>query len=232
MKTEEWSYTPPESVLRRARVFVLRTAWHDDLMEAMEREVRLQLGLFRFPEERLHFFLVAGSFELIHVAAALARQYAWKHGFAQVVSVKGPTHIQSNLRFPPFFQGNFDSQLRSEFLLESPGPIGYLQPYLPTPTDELPIIIALGCILKGETEHHRYLAHTVMGQLAYLNAHTGVPIVAGVLTPDSPEQAWARVSYVRTWVKAGFLLWETRLKLQAFFEALSHPTPSNSSAGT
>lgn len=213
MKSSELVYLPSQPLIERARFFLLRTLWHDDLTTALEREARTQLKLFRFSETRIHSYLVAGAFELPHLTAAVARLYAWKRGFAQTVSVRGPTHIQSNFRLPPFFQGNLESQLRSEFILESPGPIGYPQPYEPDASEELPIIITMGCILKGETEHNRYLAHAVIQQLMQLNTTTGVPIILGILTPDTIEQAWERVSHARDWVKAGFLSWESRLRL-------------------
>ncbi|MCX8112333.1 MAG: 6,7-dimethyl-8-ribityllumazine synthase [Bacteroidia bacterium] len=213
MKTANLSYIPPATLIDRARIFFVQTLWHAELIEALEQEARQQLALFRFPETKIHTLKVAGAFEVIHLSAAIVRRYVWKQGFSQVVAVRGPTHIQSNLRLPPFFQGSFESQLRSEFLLESPGPIAYFQPYSPTSSDELPIIITLACILRGETEHHRYLAYAVIQHLAHLNSTSGVPVILGVLTPDTVEQAWERVSQAQDWVKAGFLLWESRLRL-------------------
>lgn len=170
--------------------------------------------------------MVAGAFELVHAAGAIVRRYTWKRGFAQVVSVQGPTQIQSNLRLPPFFQGNFDSKLRSQFLLESPGPIGYLQPYEPSPEGELPAVLVLGCILRGATEHNRYLANAVIGQLAQLNLAAGVPIVLGVLTPDTLKQAWERVTQARDWVLSAFSLWEARLTIAALPIASAPSSPS------
>lgn len=213
MKREELTYTPSEEVLHRSRFFLLRTGWHASLIEAMLQEAQTQFGLFRFPLERVHILTVPGAFELVHLAAQVARYYSWKQGFAQAVGVRGPTFIQSNLKLPPFFQGNFESHLRSEFFLESPGPIKYPQPYEPPSDGELPVIIALGCILKGETEHNRYLAHAVIHHLARISADSGVPVVLGVLTPDTEKQAWERVAQARDWVKAGFWLWESRMLL-------------------
>ncbi|MCX7764607.1 MAG: 6,7-dimethyl-8-ribityllumazine synthase [Bacteroidia bacterium] len=217
MKKADLAYTPPQALVERTRFFLLRTLWHADLTEAMEKEARLQLASFRFPEARIHTLLVAGAFELIHLSATIIRHYTWKRGFSQTVTVKGPVHIQSNLRLPPLFQGSFESQLRSEFALDSPGPIAYFQPYEPGPSDELPVIIAMGCILKGETEHNRYLAQAVIQQLAYLNAMSGIPLILGVLTPDTLRQAWERVSHAKDWVSAGFLLWESRIGFTSFF---------------
>ncbi|MCS6790941.1 MAG: 6,7-dimethyl-8-ribityllumazine synthase [Bacteroidia bacterium] len=217
MKTELSPFIPSESLLRRVRLFIVRTRWHAGLMEKMIAHALQRLQEMQFPPERVHIFTVSGSFELPHLVGAILRHYTWKRGFAQVVSVRGPTHVQSNLRLPPFFQGNFDSHLRSEFLLESPGPIAYFQPYEPDSESELPAILALGCILKGETQHNYYLSQAVLQQLCHLNTHGGIPIILGVLTPDTIEQAYARAHQAASWVEAAFLSWEARLELNAVF---------------
>lgn len=53
-------------------------------------------------------------------------------------------------------------------------------------------VVALGCILQGETPHARLLGSDVGGALMGLQVETGVPIAWGVLTPDSLEQALDR----------------------------------------
>lgn len=53
-------------------------------------------------------------------------------------------------------------------------------------------IVALGCILQGETPHAKLLGSDVGGALMGLQVETGVPIAWGVLTPDSLEQALDR----------------------------------------
>jgi 6,7-dimethyl-8-ribityllumazine synthase len=53
-------------------------------------------------------------------------------------------------------------------------------------------VIALGCILQGQTPHAKLLASEVGGALMSLQKETGVPIAWGILTPDSQEQALER----------------------------------------
>ncbi|MCO5296365.1 MAG: 6,7-dimethyl-8-ribityllumazine synthase [Fimbriimonadaceae bacterium] len=50
-------------------------------------------------------------------------------------------------------------------------------------------VVALGCILQGETPHARQLASDVASSLMRLQVEHGVPVAWGVLTPDTPEQA-------------------------------------------
>jgi len=55
-------------------------------------------------------------------------------------------------------------------------------------------IIALGAVVKGETKHDEYIAHAVSQQLMALGVEHGVPVIFGVLTPNTMEQAVARSS--------------------------------------
>ncbi len=53
-------------------------------------------------------------------------------------------------------------------------------------------IIALGCIIKGETEHDRYLAEGVTNGIMNLMLEHGVPIAFGILTTNNLAQAKVR----------------------------------------
>jgi 6,7-dimethyl-8-ribityllumazine synthase len=53
-------------------------------------------------------------------------------------------------------------------------------------------IIALGALIRGATVHFDYLAAEVTKGLAQISLNTGVPVVFGVLTTDSIEQAIER----------------------------------------
>jgi|GEM_PF-30689 len=53
-------------------------------------------------------------------------------------------------------------------------------------------ILALGCIITGETPHDKYLAHAVAQGLTQITVQTGLPIGFGVLTCRTIEQARER----------------------------------------
>ncbi len=55
-------------------------------------------------------------------------------------------------------------------------------------------IICLGAIIKGSTKHDEYLATAVYGAMKDITLHYGVPLIAGVLTTDTKEQAIERSS--------------------------------------
>jgi 6,7-dimethyl-8-ribityllumazine synthase len=50
-------------------------------------------------------------------------------------------------------------------------------------------VLALGCIIKGETRHDEVLGDAVTQGLANLSLVTGVPVGLGVLTVKTPAQA-------------------------------------------
>jgi 6,7-dimethyl-8-ribityllumazine synthase len=53
-------------------------------------------------------------------------------------------------------------------------------------------VIALGCILQGQTPHAKLLGGDVGGALMNLQTTSGVPVAWGVLTPDTQDQALDR----------------------------------------
>ena len=53
-------------------------------------------------------------------------------------------------------------------------------------------IVALGCILEGETAHYRYLSGAVLNGLMTAGLLTGVPVACGVITARSWKAALNR----------------------------------------
>jgi 6,7-dimethyl-8-ribityllumazine synthase len=53
-------------------------------------------------------------------------------------------------------------------------------------------VIALGCVVRGETAHFEYVAGEAASGLQLAGLETGVPVAFGVLTVDTTEQAEAR----------------------------------------
>lgn len=53
-------------------------------------------------------------------------------------------------------------------------------------------VICLGIIVKGETTHDEYIAREVARGISQLSQMTGIPVIFGVLTTQTLEQAKAR----------------------------------------
>ncbi|MCB2186367.1 MAG: 6,7-dimethyl-8-ribityllumazine synthase, partial [Deltaproteobacteria bacterium] len=53
-------------------------------------------------------------------------------------------------------------------------------------------VLALGAVIRGATSHYEYVAAEVSKGVAQVGLETGVPIIFGVLTTDTIEQAIER----------------------------------------
>ena len=53
-------------------------------------------------------------------------------------------------------------------------------------------VVAIGCLIRGETAHFDHVSRSAMEGLAAVQAETGIPVGLGILTPDTLEQALAR----------------------------------------
>jgi 6,7-dimethyl-8-ribityllumazine synthase len=54
------------------------------------------------------------------------------------------------------------------------------------------VVIALGCVIRGATAHFEYVAGEAAKGIGQAAMQTGVPIIFGVLTTDTIEQAIER----------------------------------------
>jgi len=67
-------------------------------------------------------------------------------------------------------------------------------------------IVALGCIIRGETPHFDFVASEVSKGIANISIDTGTPIGFGIITADTVEQAKDRAG-----VKSGNKGWDTAM---------------------
>ncbi len=59
-------------------------------------------------------------------------------------------------------------------------------------SDRYDVVIAIGCVIRGETAHFDYVAGHASDGLGRVALMADIPIVFGVLTTDDAEQAIAR----------------------------------------
>lgn len=57
---------------------------------------------------------------------------------------------------------------------------------------EVDAVICLGCIIQGETRHFEFIAQAVAQQCQHVATNTFKPVIFGVLTTDTYEQAQER----------------------------------------
>ena len=53
-------------------------------------------------------------------------------------------------------------------------------------------IIAIGCVIKGETDHYDYICSSVSNGISQLNVNGATPVIFCVLTDHNKEQSLAR----------------------------------------
>lgn len=58
-------------------------------------------------------------------------------------------------------------------------------------------VVALGCVIKGQTSHDKHINDAVAQGLARLAADTGVPVCFGVITASTAQQARDRAGGAR-----------------------------------
>jgi 6,7-dimethyl-8-ribityllumazine synthase len=59
-------------------------------------------------------------------------------------------------------------------------------------TGEVDVVVCLGVVIRGETPHFEYVAGGAASGIAQAAAASGIPVIFGVLTTDTTEQAEAR----------------------------------------
>jgi 6,7-dimethyl-8-ribityllumazine synthase len=116
------------------------------------------------------------------------------------------------------FNGEYTSRMLTRALeeLEEAGVPGNLVTVVPVPgAFELPLgamavaktrryacVIALGCVIRGETPHFDYIAGEAASGLQLAALETGIPVSFGVLTVESSGQAEARIEKAADAVRA------------------------------
>jgi len=58
--------------------------------------------------------------------------------------------------------------------------------------DMIDAVICLGCIIQGETRHFEFISHAVANGIMRISQDYGIPVIFGVLTCDTLEQAQER----------------------------------------
>ncbi|MBA4853979.1 6,7-dimethyl-8-ribityllumazine synthase [Emticicia sp. BO119] len=57
---------------------------------------------------------------------------------------------------------------------------------------DIDAVIAIGCVIQGETKHNDYINHAVAGGLTEVALKYNKPVIFGVLTPNNQQQALDR----------------------------------------
>lgn len=58
--------------------------------------------------------------------------------------------------------------------------------------EDVDAVIAIGCVIQGETKHNDYINHAVAQGLTQVSLKYNKPVIFGVLTPNTQQQALDR----------------------------------------
>ena len=72
---------------------------------------------------------------------------------------------------------------------------------LDSPTDA-DAVIALGAVIRGETDHYDHISNAASQGLLRVSEATRTPVIFGVLTTDTIEQATARIDHATGYADA------------------------------
>jgi 6,7-dimethyl-8-ribityllumazine synthase len=76
-------------------------------------------------------------------------------------------------------------------------------------------IVALGCVIRGETPHFELIAHEAASGLQLAAIETGVPVAFGVLTVENREQAEERIDKAAEAVRSALEMADVFSQLRA-----------------
>jgi 6,7-dimethyl-8-ribityllumazine synthase len=82
-------------------------------------------------------------------------------------------------------------------------------------TRQYACIVALGCVVRGETAHFDFIAGEAASGLQLAAIETGVPVAFGVLTTETVEQAEARIDRAGDVVRGALEMASVFQKLRA-----------------
>mgnify|MGYP001127079701 CR=1 FL=1 len=80
-------------------------------------------------------------------------------------------------------------------------------------------IICLGAVIRGETPHFDYIATEVTKGIAQVGLQTGLPVIYGVITADTLEQAIERAGTKLG--NAGFQAAESAIEMANLIQAIT-----------
>ncbi|MBE50933.1 MAG: 6,7-dimethyl-8-ribityllumazine synthase [Flavobacteriales bacterium] len=110
-----------------------------------------------------------------------------------IIQSKWNNHITDNL-----FQGTFDTLIENGVnsddisSLHVPGSFELIYAANAAANKDVNAIICIGSVIKGETDHFNFICNSVSNGIKDLNIKLDIPVIFGVLTDNTEEQAIAR----------------------------------------
>ncbi|KAF5373906.1 hypothetical protein D9758_000891 [Tetrapyrgos nigripes] len=153
------------------RIAIVHARWNKVVIDALLAGTIAKLKESGVKESNIVVESVPGSFEL---PLACSRVIAGSH----IQIATNQTDLLGGLNFSP---SGAASPMRSG----TPAP-------LPPVNQPFDAVIAIGVLIKGSTMHFEYICDAVSHSLMKIQVDTGVPVIFGVLTALTDDQALER----------------------------------------
>ncbi|KAJ6563223.1 dimethylribityllumazine synthase [Mycena sp. CBHHK59/15] len=158
------------------RVAIVHARWNTTVIDALVAGAVAKLKERGVKDSNIIIQSVPGSFEL---PLACSRVIAGSH----VQAASNVTDLLGGLNF-----GSGSSRSGT------PAPAGVVT----MPNEPLDAVIAIGVLIKGATMHFEYICDAVSHALMKVQLDSGVPVIFGVLTALTDEQALDRAGLTPT----------------------------------
>ncbi|KAJ3507503.1 hypothetical protein NLJ89_g6270 [Agrocybe chaxingu] len=162
------------------RIAIVHARWNKTVIDALVAGAVAKLKERGVKESNIVVETVPGSFEL---PLACSRMIAG-------------SHVQASSTVPDLlgglsFSGSLSPPNASRTGTPAPGAI------LNLPKQPFDAVIAIGVLIKGATMHFEYICDSVSQALMKIQLDTGVPVIFGVLTALTEDQALERAGLGR-----------------------------------
>ncbi|KAI0283066.1 6,7-dimethyl-8-ribityllumazine synthase [Russula aff. rugulosa BPL654] len=164
------------------RIAIVHSRWNKSVIDALINGAKRKLKHYKVKEENIIVQSVPGSFEL---PLACQRVIAGSHvqAGATAIDLLGAQNIGTPRSGTPVLGSG-----------SSAAPIVNFPNAQKIPFDA---VIAIGVLIKGATMHFEYISQSVSQALMHVQLETGVPVIFGVLTALTEEQALERAGIGR-----------------------------------
>ncbi|KAG6878978.1 hypothetical protein C0992_006113 [Termitomyces sp. T32_za158] len=178
MSTIKGISTAPQLDGSKLRIAIVHARWNKTVIDALLAGVLAKLKERGVKESNIVIESVPGSYEL---PFACSKIIAGGH----VQPQSNVNDLLGGLNF-----GGSSPQLVSTSTSTSASAV-------PMPNEPFDAVIAIGVLIKGSTMHFEYICDSVSHGLMKVQLDTGVPVIFGVLTALTDEQALERAGLGR-----------------------------------
>lgn len=165
------------------RIAIVHARWNDAVISALVAGTIAKLKEQGVKQENIVVKTVPGSYEL-----PFASQKLIEGGKTQSANA-APSMIASTT--------NLLSLIDSSTTSSTPAPKAEQAAAAGPSTRPFDAVIAIGCLIKGSTMHFEYICDAVSHGLMKVQLDTGTPVIFGVLTALTDDQALERAGIGR-----------------------------------